>query len=622
MGAYDFNFDVPAGETFAPNPDHVAALARLLPAAPFALAPVVTDRTAWDRWRDTDFGRRALKVARELAAQPFPNYTDAVYLETLAKRDIGPIGAGLAGTRHRQAAFLLAEAIHDSGEFLAVIMSDARQLATLRTWIHPHEDRNNRNYNRTLVETDLGVMHFAENLALTHFILGPRLPADFKALLLSELNARVFVPLRQRIETGRELTWWLGIKHNWLAVCLTGAAQAAVAILPDASDRAWWLAFAESQIAGFRESFTDDGCCTEGVGYWSYGVMHFIMLSEVFRRGTGNVIDLLDEPKWRRIALFPEHAEIEPGMFPGFADSGLNGKPTAWVQLWLDNRTGTPPPGLEPAGVDALAPMGLHLASEPLLWMFRTRDPLHPVRHPPRPAIRNWFEGSTLLICRPGPRTTRRFSATILGGNNGVNHNHNDLGTFTVVLDGRTLILDPGPEAYTFRTFSERRYDSQLLNSYGHPVPRVAGCLQAFGSDWRTRVLAKEFSDDTDRLVLDLRGAYDVPSLQRLTREFLYDRRGAGSLTITDRVEFGAPAAFESALITLGKFTWDGATLRLDDGHAAVTAEVSCEGAALEFVNDTLNQPPHPTRIALRCAGEIRAATIRVTLRPSEKIKN
>ena len=249
--------------------------------------------------------------------------------------------------------------------------------------------------------------------------------------------------------------------------------------------------------------------------------------------------------------------------------------------------------------------------------MFRTRDPHHPVRREPYRPLRNWFDAATLLICRPGLQTGRRFAATMLGGNNGVTHNHNDLGTFSVVLDGRTLVVDPGPEPSSFRTFSERRYESQLLNSYGHPVPRVAGRLQEFGPDWRTRVLAKEFTEDTDRLVLDLRNAYDVPVLQRLTREFLYDRRGVGSLTITDHVELGEPAAFESALITLGKFTADGLNLRIFDDHAAITAEVSCEGAALDIVTDTIDQPPHPTRIALHCRGDIKSATIRVVIRPA-----
>ena len=617
MGAYDFNFDLPPDETLAPNPDRVQGLAALLPKQPFALAPVVTDRAAWDPWRDTDFGRRVLKAAREQAALPFPGYTDAFFLETQETGDVSKFWRVTLAVRQRQGMFLLAEAIYDTGEFLPLLVSDFRQLARLRTWMHPYEDRQKRNFNGETVEADLGVTHYSENLALTDFILGPRLPADFRASLLVELNARLFIPLRQHIEAGRDLIWWLGVKHNWLAVCLTAIAQAAAAILPGAGDRAWWLAFTEAQVAGFRQGFPDDGCCTEGIGYWSYGVLHYIMLSEVLRRGTGNALDLLADAKMRRVALFADRTQIEPGVYPSFADSGVGGQPIPWVGLWLANRAGTPPAGLEPAGVDVLAGLGLHAASEPLLWIFRARDPHHPVRRIPYRPLRNWFGEATLLICRPGPQTGRRFAATLLGGNNGVNHNHNDLGTFTVVLDGRTLIVDPGPEPSSFRTFSERRYESQLLNSYGHPVPRVAGRLQEFGPDWRTRVLAKEFTDGTDRLVLDLRNAYDVPMLQRLTREFFYDRRGTGSLTVTDHVEFGEPAAFESALITLGKFTADGLNLRIYDEHAAITAEVSCDGATVDIVTDTIDQPPHPTRIALRCRGEIRSATIRVVIRPA-----
>jgi len=289
-----------------------------------------------------------------------------------------------------------------------------------------------------------------------------------------------------------------------------------------------------------------------------------------------------------------------------------------WVRLWSENRRGEPKPGLAPApaGTDPFKDMGLQFAVESLLWMFRTREPRRPQQLALAPQLRNWFEASSLLVCRPGPATARRLSASLLGGNNGTNHNHNDLGTFTVVLDGRTLVVDPGAEIYSFRTFSTHRYDSPLLNSFGHPVPRVAGKLQEAGPEWRTRVLAKEFTDDFDRVVFDLRMAYDVPALRRLEREFLFDRRGAGSVTITDRVEFLSPAAFESALITLGQPTIDGSRVRLTDGTSVLNVEVSVEGATLEFVTDKIDQPPYPTRIALRCQGEVKQAVLRTVIRP------
>jgi len=579
---------------------------------------MVTDRAAWARWSDDPFGRQILQTARELAAAPFPEYTDATYLDCLAREDVTKINQVLPLARKRQVAFLLAEAIYDQGEFIKVIGDDLRRLAAVRTWIHPGNDLKKLNYDLKTVEPDLGVVHFAENLALTDFVLGPRLPADVRALLRREVDRRVLQPMRSRIEAGRDIYWWINVKHNWNAVCLACCAHTAAALLPDAADRAWWLAFAEALVRNFRDGFAEDGVCTEGVGYWSYGFMNYISLAELLRLGTGNAIDLLDEPKMARVARFPEYVELQPGVFPAFADCALDPKPLAWARLWLDNRQGTADHATvpAPAGTDPFAGMALQSAAEPLLWMFRTHDPRHPRQPALAPALRNWFENSALLVCRPGPATTRRLSATLLGGHNGVNHNHNDLGTFTVVLDGRTLVLDPGAEVYSFRTFSAQRYESQLLNSYGHPVPRIAGRLQEAGPEWRARVITKEFSADTDRMVLDLRTAYDVPALRKLEREFLYDRRGAGSLTITDRVEFAEPAAFESALITTGKVTIDGARVRLTDGPAVLEAEVTVEGAALEISTDTINQPPHPTRVALRCRGDIRQAIVRTVLRP------
>ncbi len=617
MGAYDFNFDLAADETFLPQPEHVRALQALMPRERFALAPQATDRAAWDRWRQDPFGLRVLAAARELAAQPFPEYNNATWLASLEQQSVTQINAALGLARKRQMIFLLAEAIYDQGEFLGLIDTDAHAVAKLNTWTHPGNDLKRLNFDRKTEEPDLVTVHFSETLALTDYILGARLPAPLRALIREQTNRRLFQPLRQRIETGRDLYWWIAVKHNWNSVCLFCTAHAAVALLPDPAERAWWLAFAQAQVINFRDSFTDDGFCTEGVAYWGYGFGHYIFMSELLRVATGNAVDLLVEPKMTRAARFPLRTEIQPGVYPAFADCGIDACPPLWARLWPDNRLGTPPLPVAPvpAGVDPLADLGFGV--EALVWMFRTRAPRQPVQPLTPPALRNWFEQSALLICRPAPTTTRRFAATFLGGNNGVNHNHNDLGTFTVVLDGRSLVLDPGLETYSYRTFSEKRYDSQLLNSYGHPVPRVAGCLQSPGAEFRARVLGREFSADTDRMVLDLRGAYDVPILRKLEREFLFDRRGAGSLTITDRVEFAEPAAFETSLISLGKASIEGARVRLADEHAAITAEVTVEGADLEFATDTINQPPHPVRVALRCRGPVTQAVIRTVIRPA-----
>jgi hypothetical protein len=617
MGAYDFNFDVPPGERYQPSPERVAAWERIMPEDNFAFAPRADDRAAWSRWQKDPIGQQLLEQARQYVLDGYPDYNNATYLDCLDREDLTKINQVLPIARRRQIVFLMAEAIYDKGEFIDVIGDDFDRLTQVDSWVHPNNDLERRIINRETYEIDLVTAHYTASLSQTIFILGDRLPAALQERIRAELNLRSFEPLRRRLESGKDVYWWVDVTHNWNSVCLACMVQGAAAILP-AADRAWWFAAGEMLVKNFRESFNNDGFCTEGVAYWGYGVAHYIIVSEMFRLATGGAVDLFDEPKASRIMLFPERSEIEPGLFPTFADCRIGTEPLFWARHWLANRQSkaaatTTPLANAPDPFDGMNFGSIAYLS---LWMFQTVAPRQPRATIRPPALRNWFEDSSLMIARPGADTGRRFSATFLGGNNGVNHNHNDLGTFTVCLDGKALIVDPGMETYSFRTFSVDRYDSQLLNSYGHPVPRVAGRLQEVGPEWHTKVVETEFTDEVDRVVLNLRRAYDVPTLRRLDREFVYDRRGDGSLTITDHVEFSDPEAFESALISFGTCEIDGNRLIFRDGETVINAEVQIEGADLIYDRDTINQPPHPIRIGLRCAGPVMAASIRVSFMP------
>ena len=72
------------------------------------------------------------------------------------------------------------------------------------------------------------------------------------------------------------------------------------------------------------------------------------------------------------------------------------------------------------------------------------------------------------------------------------------------------------------------RYDSNVLNSFGHPVPRVAGKLQREGRAAEAKVRRADFTDAMDTLVFDIRSCYEVPELKKLDRTFVYSREGNG----------------------------------------------------------------------------------------------
>ena len=165
---------------------------------------------------------------------------------------------------------------------------------------------------------------------------------------------------------------------------------------------------------------------------------------------------------------------------------------------------------------------------------------------------------------------------------NAEHHNHNDAGSFVVALERGMPLVDLGAEVYTARTFSGRRYEGNLLNSLGHPVPRIAGQLQ---------------------------------------RTFRFSRQGRGSLEVLDEVQLAQPETFETALITFGK--WKQATpnkLTVGDREGTVEVEIDTGGAAFtiraEEIQEDRGGPP-PTRLGIALDQPAKTATVRLTIRPA-----
>jgi len=206
------------------------------------------------------------------------------------------------------------------------------------------------------------------------------------------------------------------------------------------------------------------------------------------------------------------------------------------------------------------------------------------------------------------------MALALKGGHNNEHHNHNDLGSFVVLCGKQLMLLDPGNEVYTARTFSKQRYESNLLNSWGHSVPVVAGKLQRPGAEAHARVMDTVFSDESDTLQLDLASAYECPELKKLERTFVYDRTGKGMLTVTDKVEFDTPQSFSTALITTCSVDQAGErTLIIGDGDEKVSVEIDCGGLPFSLKIEPIreNTPVRPTRIGIELDSPVTSASIK-----------
>ena len=150
----------------------------------------------------------------------------------------------------------------------------------------------------------------------------------------------------------------------------------------------------------------------------------------------------------------------------------------------------------------------------------------------------------------------------------------------------------------------------------------VAGALQQEGASSRAKVLETVFQDGMDSIKFDLASAYPKANgLRSLTRTFVFLRQGDGALTVRDEVEFDGPQEFGTALITLGKWSRDGAALVVEDGGESVRVEVSTDGPVFSARNELIEEdvPRKPTRIGINLTTPVRRARIEMKITPVRK---
>lgn len=609
-----------AGDVPEIDQQRIKSISALLPAKPRGFGSPIADRDAWNKLARNDSFKSIISEAEKLLKETIPDQPDDLFLD-FSRTGNRTRWQRIAGLRRgRVHTLVLAECLENKGRFLPAFEELARQLCAERTWVMPAHDAELRNFNGTSIDIDLGSSALAWSLAEASYLLGDKLSHETRGLIHQNLNRRIFEPYQDMVLGKRQKNWWLTGTNNWNAVCLAGVTGSALAAIDSPDRRAFFVAAAEDHSKHFLEGFTDDGYCSEGLGYWNYGFGYYVMLSEMIYQATGGKVDLLQKPKVKQIARFASEIEIINGVYPAFADCSINAQPGSRLMYYLSRRFGMGLRSWEEIN-PASASGSLY---DCMMYSFPNSASRTPVaqRVSAGPGMRSWFEQAGILICRPGSSSSSRFGVALKGGHNQEHHNHNDVGSFVVVLNDKPLLLDPGAEVYTARTFSSRRYESNVLNSFGHPVPVVAGKLQQTGSQARGRVVAHDFTDSTDTLVLDISSAYDVAELKKLQRKFVYSRLGAGALSVTDEVAFSKPCDFGTALITFSQWKkLSDSSLMIYDQKEALHVQIEVTGADFEIktqsIEEDLGARKRPARLGINLSQPVTDAVISLTISPN-----
>lgn len=450
----------------------------------------------------------------------------------------------------------------------------------LSTWSWPaHDDAyERRGWLLPDVERpylDLGAGEVAAQLAWIDHVLGDdleRRTAGLRSRLRREVDQRVIEPFLTRMD------WhWLGLdghSHNWNP-WIHGNIAVAALICTEGQRRERTLQRVREGLDRYVASVPPDGGIDEGYLYWWNGLCRLLEALALLADASGSSARVA--PAVREAITFPARMQLGPEWYVSYADSSARpdadqpwhvpfrwgrqlGLPEVVAHAAAHRRPGAPV-GTEKDGLGRL----LHALAD-RDWVATTPT------SPPLPE-RVWLPDTQVWLAREQEGEAAGLAAVVKGGHNAENHNHNDVGSAIVALDGVPHVVDPGRGVYSRVTFSADRYTQWLMTSSWHSVPEPDGVAQPPGREFAARTF--ERADDGDRSVVavELADAYPLPGLRSWRREVALER-AAGRVVVRDTWEAERAIAPRVHLV----LAWEVALL---DGDRAQVRRPGAESALL-----------------------------------------
>lgn len=401
-------------------------------------------------------------------------------------------------------------------------------------------------------------------LAEAIFLVGDLLAPEIVLRVRMEVERRIFRPYLSQARRH----WWFKGALNWNGVCNGAIGMTFMRLCRDKAVCAQAL---ELVLEGFEayisKGFEPDGGSIEGIGYWNYGLMYYVVLAEHLHFATEGSIDLLADPRLVKISCYPFVMATMPGLYLAFGDATTDLALEPGTICRLADRTGTPglrglivaPETQKAAGISNIR---LAVVVGDILWW----DGQY---HAFPKAV---FEDSHLPDCGIVKKTGKVGNVPVLltakAGHNDGHHSHTDVGSLTYTIGGENLIDDPGRALYWKGNFRRERYLSMFNNSFGHSVPRIDGQLQNPGPEFGgTQKFHGHILDHGQRqnwkfIELDLASAYDLP-IKSAKRSLELDPT-TGHLILVDQFSFeGDDLQVEEAIVSWFPIKTDGRTARI-----------------------------------------------------------
>lgn len=519
-------FEGPLAALFAGR-DPASELAALLaPAADALPVPPATERSVWDDVDATTVAHLMARAEADLAEPwPVPLASQAARVHRDGDRTAWEDPAFERQRRLSRAAVAAAVTLDD--RWIDEVADGVQLLCEQSSWCWPAHDDTFARHGTVLATVDdpyvdLGAGEAVGQLAWIDRLLGAQLDERYpglRARIRREARIRVIDPFVARRD------WhWIGLDgdvHNWNPWIHGNVLVAALQLLDDpasAARRAEVVALVVEGLDRYVAVLPPDGAIDEGYWYWWNGACRALEALDLLAFATRGEWDAAASvPALRGTVAFPHRMHLGGEWYLNVADGPARPpREQAWHALHRVARRA----GDLDAQQHAVAHRseGTPIATEHeglgrLLRGLTDREWLaDPAATWPLPQD-TWLPSTQVLVARERGGSSAGLALAAKGGHNGEHHNHNDVGSFVVAIDGVPVVVDAGRPTYTAATFGPGRYDIWTMQSTWHNVPEIRGVAQSPGAGFAASVVLLGLSDEESSLALDLGGAYDAPGL-------------------------------------------------------------------------------------------------------------
>lgn len=505
--------------------------------------PGYADRNFWQSLPE-EVKRQAVAQAEARLDYVWRSVTVTSYLDFARKGIRRPNDLHIAERYSTLADLMFGELVEGKGRFLDQIADGVWSLCEQSTWVAtahiywqlsgtavPDIDRRTIDLSGGMTANTLAWAYyfFKEDLGK----LSPTIPQRLRA----ELNRHTL-----DVYLNRDDMFWLGFRegaqvNNWNPWCNFNVLTTALLVEENPERRAAIVKKTMRSVDQFINFFKPDGGCEEGPSYWTHAAGMMNNYLEVLKGYSQGKIDLFGEQRVKNIGLYIANAHIDSLYFVNFADAEAKASPGASTVFRYGRNIGD----------STMMRFGSYLGTltgfvenplsgtmdQRLKTAFIYKDMC--AARPVAPLYRSvWMDGIEVAVARTEGGSAEGLTLAAKGGYNAESHNHNDVGSFILYVDGQPVMVDAGVGTYTAATFDHRRYTIWMMQSESHNLPVINGFGQKDGGRYRSRNVKHTDNGRVMNFSLDMAGAYPAEAACRSwVRDYRFDRR-RNTVTLTD----------------------------------------------------------------------------------------